>query len=222
MRRGGGGEQMRSGRQGELSESARGRRVLSGQGLLVVPGHPLAHSSPPEPPQVLPAGATAGRPGLSPGGNVRLAKAHITIGARVPCERQPWATKTFSSLATKPRARTSPASTRWWPPARPTTSTPRRTWRTCCCACRPTPSHASASCCRMSGSADAPPTPPEPLARVRPVRPLTPTLATTAEHSARPSSSGPARRPPYGYDGPTRSTLDSACSHFTPLARGAI
>ena len=149
---------------------------------------------------MLPAGATAGRPGLSPGGNVRLAKAHITTGARVPCERQPWAAKTFSSLATKPRARTSPASTRWWPRASRTTSTPRSTWPTCRCVCRRPPKRALASCCPTSGSACAPPTPPEPR-RWGPARQPTNVQARDPRRARepRPYSSGPARPSPDGY-----------------------
>ena len=37
----------------------------------------------------------------------------------------PWAERIFSSAATRPREKTWPASTRWWPRARPTKSTPR-------------------------------------------------------------------------------------------------
>ena len=41
------------------------------------------HSSPPDPPRVLPAGARVCRPGLSPGRTVHLGKAHRTIGQRI-------------------------------------------------------------------------------------------------------------------------------------------
>jgi hypothetical protein len=43
------------------------------------------HSSPPDPPRVLPAGARVCRPGLSPGRAVHLVKAHTTTSPSVPC-----------------------------------------------------------------------------------------------------------------------------------------
>ncbi|RKG55047.1 IS66 family transposase, partial [Corallococcus sp. CA054B] len=83
-----------------------------------------------------------------------------TTAPRRRCARPPWAVKTFSSSATRPLGRTSPASTRWSPPARPTASIPRRTSRTCCCASSRTRMRASANCCPTSGCGDAPRTRP--------------------------------------------------------------
>src|SRR6185312_7902669 len=47
------------------------------------------HSSPPDPPRVLPAGARVCRPGFPPGRTVHLAKAHIRTRSSAPSARWP-------------------------------------------------------------------------------------------------------------------------------------
>ena len=46
------------------------------------------HSSPPDPPRVLPAGARVSRPGFSPGRTVHLDKAHTPTSSNVRCARR--------------------------------------------------------------------------------------------------------------------------------------
>ena len=78
------------------------------------------HSSPPDPPRVLPAGARVRRPGFSPGRTVRLGKAHIPIWSKEAFARLHLIARTRSSPATIRGRRTGPALASTRKPTSPT------------------------------------------------------------------------------------------------------
>jgi hypothetical protein len=75
------------------------------------------HSSPPDPPRVLPAGARVRRPGFSPGRTVHLGKAHTPTSSREACVPLCSIGRTRSSPATIKGRRTGHASLRSSKPA---------------------------------------------------------------------------------------------------------